>query len=419
MPKHRRPIAEVRSSPPPPREPIAAGTAKPRPRPAVAGPIDEEFRVEARIFGRTIAAPDAVVAALAAFLGSRLLIVLLGTAMVGLLPTDKKPASLLQALAAWDGGWYLDIATSGYVWKGAAVQSNVVFFPLFPLLGRIVGFFDARWGLFLVANLAFYAYLYYLYRLTRAELGTAAAGRTIAYAAVFPVAFVLSSLYTESLSFALVVASIYYARVRRNWPVALALGAGAALTRLAGVLVVLPLAYELVRQRGWRPSIAVLGVVPGATALFALYTATISGSLLAFVDNRAWDRTFTWTWNSLGIAWDLLSLPPSRYIAAIAIVDIFALLILSALAILAIRLLPPLYWLYAVPVLILVTTTTLDPARGLPTASWARYLMAAFPAFMVLGLLGRYRIVHDLVLFTSCGLLGILTLYFFAGVWVT
>jgi len=382
-------------------------------------PTDEERYVEMTILGRTLRAPDALIAALAVFLGSRLLIVLLGTVMIGLIPTDKKPTSLLDAMTKWDGGWYQSIATGGYQWHGVGNQSNVVFFPLYPLLARIIGFWDAQWGLFLVSNASFLVYLYFLYRLTRAEFGIPTAERTIAYVAVFPVSFIFSALYTESLSFALVVAAIYFARVRRLWPLAVGLGAAAALTRLAGAIVVLPLTYEFIRQRGWKPSLAMLAVILGMTALFGLYIASISGQPLAFVSTTtAWDRRFTWTWTSLGIGWNLLGLPASRYIASIALVDVATVFLFIALIIVAIRLLPPLYWLYSLPVLFLTTATTLDPAKGLPTASWARYLMAMFPVFMVLGLLGRFRIVHSIVLFTFCALLACLTLYFMAGIWV-
>jgi Gpi18-like mannosyltransferase len=42
--------------------------------------------------------------------------------------------------ARWDSFWYLDIAQNGYVFKGAEKLSNIVFFPLYPLLIKVASF---------------------------------------------------------------------------------------------------------------------------------------------------------------------------------------------------------------------------------------------------------------------------------------
>jgi hypothetical protein len=48
------------------------------------------------------------------------------------------PINLLDMWARWDSGWYLDIALNGYALRGPieTTQSNVAFFPLYPLLIR-------------------------------------------------------------------------------------------------------------------------------------------------------------------------------------------------------------------------------------------------------------------------------------------
>lgn len=43
----------------------------------------------------------------------------------------------IRALAAWDGTHYIRIADNGYSFDPER-ESNVVFFPAFPLLGRVV-----------------------------------------------------------------------------------------------------------------------------------------------------------------------------------------------------------------------------------------------------------------------------------------
>jgi hypothetical protein len=97
------------------------------------------------------ATTDPLVTPLSIFFGSRIALCV---------KPGEKP-NFIEAFSQWDGAWYLSIATDGYQWPGSLdIQSNVVFFPLYPLLGRIVGWLvaDARWGLFIVSNVSFAFY---------------------------------------------------------------------------------------------------------------------------------------------------------------------------------------------------------------------------------------------------------------------
>jgi len=46
-----------------------------------------------------------------------------------------RQAKFLEIFAAWDSGWYFDIARRGYYWS-ADGQSSIAFFPLYPMLIR-------------------------------------------------------------------------------------------------------------------------------------------------------------------------------------------------------------------------------------------------------------------------------------------
>ena len=43
----------------------------------------------------------------------------------------------VETFAAWDSGWYFDIAQRGYYWN-ASGQSSLAFFPLYPMLMRVI-----------------------------------------------------------------------------------------------------------------------------------------------------------------------------------------------------------------------------------------------------------------------------------------
>ena len=72
------------------------------------------------------------------------------------------------------------------------------------------------------------------------------------FLSIFPIAYFLSAPYTEGLFFALVIASIYYARLGK-WQLAGASSMFAALTRIAGVLLLPVLFVEYFHQKSWKP----------------------------------------------------------------------------------------------------------------------------------------------------------------------
>ena len=89
---------------------------------------------------------------------------------------------LLAVWGRWDAVHYLDIATQGY--RG----TNMAFFPLYPLLIRIVGSLAGNHlvaGL-LISNASFFFGLLYLYKLLEHEYDRAVARRAIFYVSIFP-----------------------------------------------------------------------------------------------------------------------------------------------------------------------------------------------------------------------------------------
>ena len=185
------------------------------------------------------------------YLGVRVGLFLVGLLSTALLPVNPPPVvpgwpatspgrSWHHVVTAWerfDAQWYLRIAADGY----RVDDASAAFFPLYPLLTRLVGAaLGDAWllGAYLVSNVALVVALTVLYRLTALELSEAAARRTVLYLAVFPTALFLYAPYTESLFLALVVGALYAAR-RSAWALAGVLGALAALTRSTGLLLVL------------------------------------------------------------------------------------------------------------------------------------------------------------------------------------
>lgn len=369
---------------------------------------------------------DEWLALLALWAGSRLALLLLATVLAGFIP-NVAAASALSRFSQWDGGWYASIAEEGYQLRAPDQQSNLAFFPLYPILGRVASLLflgDARWGLWLVANLSFLVALIYLYRLGKLEFDAASGQRATLYLALFPFAIFFAALYSEALFVALATATFFYARQRR-WPLAIALGALLPVTRILGLAILPALAWEWWQshtpaERRSRHALLLLGLgVPFALWMLFLWWRFDDPLAFSTLVQRTWDRRTTLPWGTIAIGLELLGrLPWERYITAVAWLDMLAVGLVLGMIPLIWRRLGASYGLFTLLLLLLATMTTLDPAKGLPTASIGRYLMTAFPAFLVLGKLGERRWLHYPLICLFALLLGPVALYFFAGIWV-
>ena len=107
----------------------------------------------------------------------------------------------------------------------------------------------------LLSNGALLAALFVLYQLAIESFGEQVGRRTLLYLCIFPTAFFFFAAYNESL-FLLLTTGAFLAMRRQAWWLAGLLGLLAALTRLTGVLLVLPYLYELwlVRENIFRAS---------------------------------------------------------------------------------------------------------------------------------------------------------------------
>jgi hypothetical protein len=149
--------------------------------------------------------------------------------------------------ARYDSGWYYGIASNGYVYAEGG-RSNFAFFPLYPKLmgigGRLLGGSqeDFYFAGIIVSWLSFALAMPLLYRLARLDLTREQAIRATAYAAVFPSAYFFGVVYSESLFFVSLVATVLALR-SRMWLLAILTGAAMTATRVNGVMFVPALAW--------------------------------------------------------------------------------------------------------------------------------------------------------------------------------
>ena len=168
-----------------------------------------------------------------------------------LVPTNK-PNVLSEGLIAWDGTWYRDIAMYGY---DAVAPDGLRFFPLYPLLGRVMSVVTlgrTDLALILVANIASLLLAVAIRRLVIFERGSKElANRAVWMVCLFPGAFVLAWGYAESLWIVAAVFGFWAIRTRR-WGLAIVAGLVLGFSRPLGIAFAAPVAIELFRV--WRQS---------------------------------------------------------------------------------------------------------------------------------------------------------------------
>jgi hypothetical protein len=346
------------------------------------------------------------------------------------------PDVMVWSWHRWDVEWFTRVAAEGYT----SVKTSA-FFPLTPLLMRVGSvplhlFLPADASYFIagviVSNAAFLGALIVLYRYVAWEFNVVVAQRVVLYLAIFPKALFTFTAYSESLFLLLAIASFALMRRGRFGWAGLLAGL-ATLDRLSGLALLVPFAVELwVRYgndiRRWlRPAWTILPV-PAAVGSYSVVLALAIGDPLGFSHaESAWGRHFVPPPLALGLAavnWLHLPFGSTQFFNRafdLAIGGIWLLLLVYAL-------LPQVRAQWKLPASLIglgIALTLLPLAEPLSSykpdllSSMSRYLMTAFPIFIIAGLLTRNRPrVHEMLVISSVALLVVFTAGFITGYYV-
>jgi hypothetical protein len=336
---------------------------------------------------------------------------------------------LVAPFARWDSVWYLAIAGSGY-----GDGAREAFFPLYPVVARLVGlpFGSALAGGVLASTALLGVALVLLHRLVALDHSREVARNAVLVTALVPMSFFFSAVYSESLFLALSVGAVYCAR-RERWALAGALGGLGAMTRSAGVVLLVPLLilylWDTGSVRRWpgprtlRPDVLWLALVPAGLAVYCAYLGLAGYDALApFHAQEVWFRSFAGpfagAWDGVVAAWQgarqLLSgsrepvfFAPAGgdpFVVARHNIELLAWLALTVAATIgALRRLPVAYSAYLVAALALPLSYPVGPQ---PLMSLPRFVSVLFPlaiwlAVWMTGRVWRERLVLGAF---ACGL---------------
>lgn len=191
-----------------------------------------------------------LIEALAAFVASRLLVVL--ACFIYHWVQNGSPEGFFPIFALklrpWDADHYLGIIENWYVTEGDP-RLHIVFLPLYPAICRglraLTGLSPFASAL-IVSNAALVGSGLAVFRLTEGDGGAALGRRAMLLLMFCPMAYFYSIPYTESVFVLLTLLAVLCAR-RWRFALAVLFGAMAANARVVGMAVAIPIYWELLR----------------------------------------------------------------------------------------------------------------------------------------------------------------------------
>lgn len=345
-------------------------------------------------------------------------------------------AGLLTSWNHWDAMRFVDVAQYGY-----QTIYDTPFFPLLPLFIKGIALIFGNQGFLaigmIVSNAALLGTLFVLYQLAADALGEQVGRRALLYLCIFPTAFFFFAAYNESL-FLLLTCSSFLAMRRQKWWLAGLLGLLAALTRTAGVLLVLPYLYEVWISRTlpadpqqrpgfWRQTWVLLPkelpvlLIPLGTIGYCIFCWIAFGTPISFaVVQNHWGRVTTFPWTGIIDSFvELFAVQPfGSFIEAHLLLDMAATFGFIALAVVSWR---KLRRSYAIWISLLVLYMLCSPALNQHDMlqSTQRFVLEMFPGFIVLAVLGlKHPRLHYVCVLTFPFLQAIMAALFVLNRWM-
>jgi hypothetical protein len=279
--------------------------------------------------------------------------------------------ALLGIWERFDTLWFLRIAEHGYDRAMA-----VIFYPLYPAAIRLVStLMPAMAAALLVSTVAIFFALWGLLRLAARELSEVGRLRMLLLFCVWPTSFVLLAGYADSLTLALVVWAVVFAREAR-WEAAAACGLLAGVARPSGVLVFIPLALMALRSRQVRS--LVVALTPLGLLSYWGWLRWSGRNSVVEAYRLYQGMTTVPPWRGLWEALRLIVTERDALLAIkLAVVIMVAVIVLRRHSQIQIRIEDKAFALALILQMLMYT--------GRPLLGAARYLLMVYPAFLVWG----------------------------------
>ena len=300
-------------------------------------------------------------------------------------PTATEAMVSAPAWFRWDAGYYLDIATRGYV-----ADYSTAFFPLYPLLGHIVGRASGvpiHWTLLVLANVFFILTVLVLFDLVRREWNDETALVAVAGVSFFPSTVFLSAGYAESLFLLLTLITFRYLYDGKMWSAAFFSGLASASRPLGFLLALSVVVDAILRVRNHSGRTLIRSLLLGLVSVWGLlgyagYLGLTFGHPLMFASAQ-----FHWHSQQVEPIWGHM---PWRIAQSVvtsgsweAMVNGIFFLSFTVLTFMGVRLLPARYTVFSIGVLCLLYWR----APYILFFSANRHVLSIVPVYLTLAVL--------------------------------
>lgn len=297
------------------------------------------------------------------------------------------PITMLDIWMRWDSGWYYSIVSNGYTvnYDILNTQSNIAFFPLYPLLIKIVSLFaidfsnhGTLYAFFslLVSNICFLLSLIILTKICEElKFNEKLRSSIIWLIVLYPFSFYFSASYSESTFLLFFTLSFFYL-IKEKYNLSSIFGALLAMSRPLGVLIVVPIFFRyILRQKSkiYLKDLLWMSTIPVPFIAFLILAYQRTGDFLAPMHiQSAWGKHFQMPWLTL--------LPTNFHFPVIHYFDVFFLI--ASIFILAVYVWKkkpfPEISLYSLFIII-------TPLFSGSVLSLGRYTIVAIPIYFLLG----------------------------------
>lgn len=238
-----------------------------------------------------------------------------------------------------DATRYIDIAQHGYVTQGENAI-NLVFYPLYPLLMRWLGWltFSLPLAGVMISHIGYGIASVLLYELILLDGDRRNAWDGVLLLALYPFSMFALGVFTEGLFLALSIGCLYALR-RHSFITAGITGFLAALTRTQGMLLFFPAVYEWVTLRfgpekeklRWQDALLLL--IPAGFGVYLGINAALHGNCFQFLTFEAgepWYQSSRWIGENIaqhftmghdypGLAWIIYYVQIALYFGMLAV----------------------------------------------------------------------------------------------------
>ncbi|QGZ92645.1 MAG: hypothetical protein EWV55_11885 [Microcystis viridis Mv_BB_P_19951000_S69] len=329
----------------------------------------------------------------------------------------------LDSFFRFDSAWYNEIIQTGYSYNPEK-QSNVAFFPLYPILVKAIASLTSLSvpiaGL-LLSNLCLIFALIFVYKISNIYLNKRGSEKVLILMLVFPTSFFYSCFYTESL-YLLTTAACFYFFLNKKYFWSGFFGFFASLTRVTGVIIFLAFAIELLwkylkkKELPRRESLFLL-LIPCGLIAYMVFLAWKFNEPLAFIKVQdLWGRdervfpliTLINYWKNINFIF------PKDANNAVRLLNTF-----FSFSFLGILLFSIVKKPLNISLLIFAFLSFFLPLSTGTTESMMRYMMTIFPIFIILGYWSqKNRYFYGFLLFLFTYFLSILFLWYGNWGWI-